>query len=470
MGQGFSNLSLSIMETMKKTLLDYAAAEMKNISTHDTAKVATMRAEAMKRFAESGFPNRKMEHWRNSKIVENQEYNFSIGKEATCKSCHDFSCVIKDFDTEVIKMKNGVWDEDESLKTLKNGVIIGSTMAAMQKYPEIFDRYFGTCKLDETNGFYDINTALWQDGFFIFVPKNVIGEKPIQIIKLIDNKENPFIQTRNIIILEENSQLTIVDCDDTKCHQASMINSYTEMILGENAHLENYKMQNLNDSTTLLNTNTTKQLSNSTLQSCIISFNGGRIRNNIHVDLDGEGADLQIYGLYLMDKKQHVDNQLKINHNVPNCTSNEKFKGILDNEATAVFNGHVLVAPNAQKTNAYQNNSNIILTDKAKVNTMPFLEIYADDVKCSHGTSTGQLDQEAMFYMRQRGIKKEDARMLLMYAFAAEISNHVNISALRERIDDMIQRRLKGELSSCDTCAFQCGQKEYDFKLDLDKI
>ncbi|MCQ2308110.1 MAG: Fe-S cluster assembly protein SufD [Bacteroidales bacterium] len=458
------------METMKKMLLDYADAEMRNISAHDTAKVAAMRAEALKRFAESGFPTRKMEHWRNSKIVGNQEYNFSIGKESTCKSCHDFSCVIKDFDTEVIKMKNGVFDEDESLRTLESGVIIGSTMAAMQKYPEIFDKYFGTCKLDEANGFYDINTALWQDGFFIFVPRNVVGKKPIQIIKLIDNKEIPFIQTRNIIILEENSQLTIVDCDDTKCHQASMINSYTEMILGENAHLESYKMQNLNDNTILLNTNTAKQLSNSTLQSCIISFNGGRIRNNIHVDLDGEGSDLQIYGLYLMDKQQHVDNQLKINHNVPNCTSNEKFKGILDNEATAVFNGHVLVAPNAQKTNAYQNNSNIILTDKAKVNTMPFLEIYADDVKCSHGTSTGQLDQEAMFYMRQRGIKKEDARMLLMYAFAAEISNHVNISALRERIDDMIQRRLKGELSSCDTCAFQCGQKEYDFKLDLDKI
>lgn len=451
-------------------LLDYADAEMKSISANDTAKVAAMRAEALKRFAESGFPNRKMEHWRNSKIVENQEYNFNIGKESTCKSCNDFSCVIKDFDTEVIKMKNGVWAEGEKIKTLKSGVIIGSTMTAMQKYPEIFDKYFGTCKLNETNGFYDINTALWQDGFFIFVPKNVVEEKAIQIIKLIDNKENPFIQTRNLIILEENSQLTIVDCDDTKCHQASMINSYTEMILGENAHLENYKMQNLNDNTTLLNTNTTKQLGNSTLQSCIISFNGGKIRNNIHVDLDGEGSDLQIYGLYLMDKQQHVDNQLKINHNVPNCTSNEKFKGILDNEATAVFNGHVLVAPNAQKTNAYQNNSNIILTDKAKVNTMPFLEIYADDVKCSHGTSTGQLDQEAMFYMRQRGIKKDDARMLLMYAFAAEISNHVNIEALRDRIEDMIQRRLKGELSSCDTCAFQCGQKEYDFKLDLSKI
>lgn len=458
------------METLKKMLLDYAATEIGKISANDTAKVASMRAEALKRFSETGFPTRKMEHWRNSKIIGNQEFNYSIGKESTCKSCHEFSCVIKDFDTEVIKMKNGVWDENDDIRTLENGVIIGSTMTAMQKFPDIFDKYFGTCKLDETNGFYDINTALWQDGFFVFVPKNVVVEKPIQIIKLIDNKENPFIQTRNIVVLEDNSHLTIVDCDDTKCHQASIINSYTEMIIGENAHLENYKMQNLNDNTTLLNTNTTKQLINSSLQTCVISFNGGKIRNNINVDLDGEGADTQIYGLYLMDKNQHIDNQLKINHNVPNCTSNEKFKGILDDSASAVFNGHVLVAPNAQKTNAYQNNSNIILTDKAKVNTMPFLEIYADDVKCSHGTSTGQLDQEAMFYMRQRGIKKEDARMLLMYAFAAEISGHINIEALRERVESMIQRRLKGELSSCDTCAFQCGQKDYDFKIDLSLI
>jgi Fe-S cluster assembly protein SufD len=162
---------------------------------------------------------------------------------------------------------------------------------------------------------------------------------------------------------------------------------------------------------------------------------------------------------------------VKVNHNVANCNSNEKFKGILDNEATAVFNGHVYVAPNAQKTNAYQNNSNIILTDKAKINTLPFLEIYADDVKCSHGSSIGQLDQEAMFYMQQRGISKENARMLLMYAFAAEISNNIGIEALRERIDDMIKRRLKGELSSCENCVFQCNTpKEYDFKIDLSKI
>jgi Fe-S cluster assembly protein SufD len=459
------------MEILKKTLLNYADAEMKSIKENDTPKVAKMRDEALKRFSEEGFPHHKMEHWRNSKILGEQNVEYQIIKATDTNSFHDFNCVIKDFDTEVITMKNGKIAEDQQLKTFANGMVIGSSMAAMKKYPEIFDKYFGTCKLDETNGFYDINTALWQDGFFIYVPKNVVAEKPVQIIKLIDSKENPFIQTRNLIILEENAQLQMVDCDDTKCHQANMINSYTETVLCDNAHLETYKLQNLNDNTTLLNTNTTKQLNSSTLQSCVISFNGGKIRNNIHVDLDGEGADTQVYGLYLMDKQQHIDNQLKINHNVPNCNSNEKFKGILDDEATAVFNGHVLVAPNAQKTNAYQNNSNIILTDKAKINTMPFLEIYADDVKCSHGTSTGQLDQDAMFYMRQRGIKKEEARMLLMYAFAAEISNHINIDALRERIDDMITRRLKGELSSCDTCAFQCcGNKEYDFKIDLSKI
>lgn len=364
-----------------------------------------------------------------------------------------------------------MFSEENSLRKLSNGIVIGSTRRAMQEYPELFEKYFGSCNINDDNGFYDINTALWQDGFFIYTPKNVVAERPIQIIKISDEDNNPFIQTRNLIIIESNAQLQIIDCDDSIKEQSSFVNSYTEIIIGENAQLENYKLQNMNDNSSLLNTNTVKQSSNSRLQTHVVSFNGGKIRNNIFVDINGEGAECNIYGLYLVDKTQHVDNQVKVNHNVANCNSNEKFKGILDNEATAVFNGHVLVAPNAQKTNAYQNNSNIILTDKAKINTMPFLEIYADDVKCSHGSSIGQLDQEAMFYMQQRGISKENARMLLMYAFAAEISNNIGIEALRERIDDMIKRRLKGELSCCENCVFQCSTpKEYDFKIDLSKI
>ena len=214
-----------------------------------------------------------------------------------------------------------------------------------------------------------------------------------------------------------------------------------------------------------------RQMADSRLKIVVITFNGGDIRNTYHVDLDGEGAETQVHGLYLIDKTQHVENRLKVNHNVPHCTSSEKFKGILDDEATAIFNGHVYVAKDAQKTDAQQNNSNILLTSKAKINSQPFLEIYADDVKCSHGTSTGQLDQEAMFYMRQRGISKANARILLMYAFAAEVSNHIGNEMLHEHIDDMIKRRLRGELSSCETCVLRCSHpKEYDFDIDYSKI
>lgn len=457
------------IKNMQSKFIEYARNSMGMISANDTPRVKQLRQEAFERFIDNGFPTKKMEKWRNSRMIECVDEDFNIDKIEDKK--HDFCCVIRELDTEVISMTNGRFSEDESLRVLGNGIVIGSTRKAMQEYPELFEKHFGTCNINDINGFYDINTALWQDGFFIYAPKNTVAEKPIQIIKIIDEENNPFVQTRNLIILEANSQLQIIDCDDSIKEQSSFVNSYSEIIIGENAQLDNYKLQNLNDNSSLLNTNTAKQLANSRLQTHTISFNGGKIRNNIHVDIDGEGAECNLYGLYLVDKKQHVDNQIKVNHNVANCNSNEKFKGILDNEATAVFNGHVLVAPNAQKTSAYQNNSNIILTDKAKINTMPFLEIYADDVKCSHGSSIGQLDQEAMFYMQQRGISKENARMLLMYAFAAEISNNIGIEALRERIDDMIKRRLKGELSCCENCVFQCNTpKEYDFKIDLSKI
>ena len=456
-------------KSLQNQFIEYANNSMDMISANDTPRVKQLRNESFKRFIDKGFPTKKMEKWRNSRMIECVNENYNIDSIENKK--HDFCCVIQNLDTEVVSLTNGMFSEDENLKTLKSGIVIGSTRKAMQQYPELFEKYFGTCNINDINGFHDINTAFWQDGFFIYAPKNAVAEKPIQIIKVIDDENNPFIQTRNLIILEANSQLQIIDCDDSIKEQSSFVNSYSEIIIGENAQLDIYKLQNLNDNSSLLNTNTAKQLANSRLQTHTISFNGGKIRNNIFVDINGEGAECNIYGLYLVDKKQHVDNQIKVNHNVPNCNSNEKFKGILDNEATAIFNGHVYVAPNAQKTNAYQNNSNIILTDTAKINTMPFLEIYADDVKCSHGSSIGQLDQEAMFYMQQRGISKENARMLLMYAFAADISNNIGIEALRERIDDMIKRRLKGELSCCENCVFQCNSpKEYDFKIDLSKI
>ena len=273
----------------------------------------------------------------------------------------------------------------------------------------------------------------------------------------------------NQLILATNQSRELIEYDDDA--HLSVEPKISEIVLNENSNLELYVLQNVSNEASIQREFKIRQLADSRLKIVVITFNGGDIRNTYHIDLDGKGAETQVYGLYLIDKTQHVENHLKVNHNVPHCTSNEKFKGVLDDEASGVFNGHVYVAPNAQKTDAHQNNSNIILTPKAKINSQPFLEIYADDVKCSHGTSTGQLDQEAMFYMRQRGISKANARILLMYAFAAEVSNHIGNEMLHEHIDDMIKRRLRGELSSCETCVLRCSHpKEYNFDIDYSKI
>jgi len=273
----------------------------------------------------------------------------------------------------------------------------------------------------------------------------------------------------NQLILAANQSRELIEYDDDA--HVSVEPKVSEIVLNENASLELYVLQNVSNEASIRREFKVKQLADSRLKIVVITFNGGDIRNTYHIDLDGEGAETEVYGLYLTDKTQHVENYLKVNHNVPHCKSNEKFKGILDDEATGVFNGHVYVAKDAQKTDAQQNNSNILLTSKAKINSQPFLEIYADDVKCSHGTSTGQLDQEAMFYMRQRGVSKANARILLMYAFAAEVSNHIGNAMLHEHIDDMIKRRLRGELSSCETCVLRCSHpKEYDFDIDYSKI
>jgi Fe-S cluster assembly protein SufD len=280
------------------------------------------------------------------------------------------------------------------------------------------------------------------------------------------------VNTRNMIVLGKNSKLTFLHCDDSVNHQPGFSNTVTEIFMEENSTLDLYKLQNLNDESVLLNHTFVRQHANSTLNLNVLSLNGGNIRNEIQTFLDGEGAVANLSGLYLADKKQHIDNQVYVRHNVPNCDSYELFKGILDDEATAVFNGYIFVERNAQQTNAFQKNSNILMKPSARINTMPFLEIYADDVKCSHGATVGQLDDEALFYMRQRGIPFKDARLLLLNAFTAEVSDKIDIEALRINIEDMVKRRLRGELSICDRCVLHCSRPEQpvEFDIDLSKI
>ena len=443
---------------------------------NDSPVMSKIRADSINIFKKNGFPDTNLEKWRNTDLRDVLNRNYNISSETKMEDqdiSKIFKCMIHDFDTDQVSLLNGWYvDKNQLLDELPNGVILGSLAKAMKKYPEIIEKYFGKYAKPSDGSFTALNTAFTTDGFFLYVPDNVIIEKPIQMVSIINWHEPLMVQTRNLVIMGKNSGLTLVHCDDSTNQESIFKNSISEIHIGENASLDHYKLQNLNNDSSLINSTYFYQEKNSNLITNAITLNGGLIRNYTHVTLDGKGASADILGVYLMDKKQHVDNQVFVDHANPECYSNELFKGIVDEEASAVFNGHILVRKDSQKTNAFQNNKNILMSDTARVNSMPFLEIYADDVKCSHGATVGQLDPDAMFYLRSRGICEANARLLLLYAFAAEVINLIKIEPLKDRVDDMIKQRLRGELHVCETCALHCEgpKKDIIFDIDMSKV
>jgi len=442
----------------------------------DPVFAAEQRTNAWEQFTKAGLPHAGLEQWRGTNLDKSfeTEYVFSTvpaGQGVDIESI--FKCAIPHFETYLVTQLNGWYVYNDSpLHTLPNGMIVGSLASAMSRFPELIQNYYGKLSSESIEGLTALNTALALDGIFVYVPDNVTVDETLQMVNLLDSPENLMLHPRNLVILGRNAHLRLVQCDDSINHGITFINSVTEVFLEKDSSLDHYKLQNKDSHSTLINTIYFSQAEGSRLSSNAISLNGGIIRNNSLVKLEGENASAEISGLYLMDKNQHIDNRVFVDHSAPHCQSNEMFKGVLDDHATGVFNGHVLVRRDAQQTVAYQKNNNILLTDKATIDTRPFLEIYADDVKCSHGATVGQLDANALFYIRSRGISEASARILLMYAFAAEIINKISIPELRQRIDDMVKKRLRGELSYCDQCVLHCSAQEnkVNFEIDMSKI
>ncbi|MFO7756381.1 MAG: Fe-S cluster assembly protein SufD, partial [Bacteroidales bacterium] len=256
--------------------------------------------------------------------------------------------------------------------------------------------------------------------------------------------------------VEAGAKFPMIVCDHALSPLKFLTNAVTEIFVGENAHFDILRVQNEHNNAAKLTHTFIHQEKNSYAVSNNITLHGGMVRNSTYHRLNGEGAECNALGLYLSDKWQHVDNFVSIEHASPNCISNQLFKGVLDDSATGTFNGRILVNEGAQKTLAYQKNNSILLTDDARMDSKPQLEIYADDVKCSHGATVGQLDEEAMFYLRSRGIPKEEARLMLMFGFAHEIIKHISTEVLRNRIDELVLQRLRGELSRCASCTVNC--------------
>ena len=379
----------------------------------------------------------------------------------------DLTCNIPDLETLRIVVENG-YLTDAPLQT-DEGIVVGSVRGPLPgSVPEAVRQQVGR---QPSNPYNQLNAEGYTDGFLIYVPDWVAARLPLQILSVATASHSLLTQTRNVVALGRNSHLTLVQCDDSLNTSRNFANNVTYVSLADGAHLELYKMQNLTDSSALLNQTYVDMQHDCHLQTHALTLNGGHIRNHTEIRMHGAGCTTEAHGLYLIDKNQEADNYIFVDHAAPHCTSRTLFKGIMDDAARATFNGHVLVAEGATKTEAFQTNNNILLTDKALVNTRPFLEIYNDDVKCSHGTTTGQIDEQALFYIRSRGVSLRTAQTLLLYAFCDEVIQTLSLPTLREKLSDMVKKRLHGELTPCADCALQCGESTApSFHIDPSKL
>ena len=418
--------------------------------------VNRMRDIAIKRFEKEGIPGFKNENYKytNLERVFGNDYQHAFEYEPVDVDLNEaFRCDVPQLDTHVVLLVNGwYYAKNQPLQNLPKGVVVGSLKQVANEQPELVQDYLNRQAGLSDDPIVALNTAFAQDGFFMFVPDNVHFEKPVQVINLMRSEEPVFATQRNLIVTGKNSQAKVIFCDHSMSACNFLTNIVTEVFVGQDAVVDVYTIQNQNNLANSVNSSFYKQEANSNLLTSVATLHGGLIRNNLKVEMAGEHAEANLYGMSFTDKKQHVDNYTNIEHAQPNCLSNQVYKNVLDEDSVGAFTGRIHVVRDAQKTNAFQRNNNVLLTDSAKMNTKPQLIIDADDVKCSHGATIGQIDEDALFYLRARGIGEDDARMMLMNAFAHEVVQNIRVEPLRDRIDELVEKRLKGELAKCHSC------------------
>jgi Fe-S cluster assembly protein SufD len=426
-----------------------------------TDVVNKLREPAIKAFLRMGIPNFKTENYKYTDLThlfDNENFRRSVVPDKFDVDLKEvFSCDVPHFDTYLAIVVNG-WFYESFLHPAiyPDGVIVKSFRKAVNENPEIVEKYYGKSANAEADPLTALNTAFAQDGLFIYIPDNVHLDKPIQVINLLRSDDDLYVTQRNLIIAGNNSQAKIIFCDHTLTGQTYIANNVTETEIGQDALIDIYTVQNHHNKAANLTGLYINQQQNSVLGTDVISLHGGIIRNNLSVILNGEHAEVKLCGLTLMDKNQHVDNFTYIGHVKPNCRSNQLYKNILDDFASGGFTGRIYVAPGAVKTEAYQRNNNVLLTNTAKMSTKPQLVIDNDDVKCTHGATVGRINDEALFYLQSRGINEREARLMLMFAFAHEVLNEIKVEQLRERIDRLVNKRLRGQVSKCHLCAMDC--------------
>ncbi|MFQ3238662.1 MAG: Fe-S cluster assembly protein SufD [Olleya marilimosa] len=408
------------------------------------SKIHDVRSEAIKTFEAKGFPTKKDEAWKYTSLNSVLKHDYSLfPKQDNALEYSDIKkYFLDDIDTYKIVFIDGKYSSNLS-QTTHDGIDVCLMSSALHKpkYQLIIENYFN--KVAGKEGLTSLNTAFSKEGAYIHIPKNKVVAKPIQIVHFSTGNEAALmLQPRNLIVVDENSHVQIIERHQSLTDNPVLTNSVTEIVANKRAIVDYYKVQNDNINASLIDSTFVEQKRESHVSVHTFSFGGKLTRNNLNFYQNGEYMDSTLNGVTIIGDKQHVDHNTLVHHIEPNCESHQDYKGIFNDSSTGVFNGKVVVNKEAQKTNAFQSNNNILLSDKATVNSKPQLEIFADDVKCSHGCTIGQLDESALFYMKSRGIPEKEAKGLLMYAFSNNVLKSVKIPELKQRITKIIANKL----------------------------
>jgi len=429
------------MDLKEKLISSFLAFENQ---TDIDSPIHDVRSEAMKTFEEKGFPSKNEEAWKYTSLNSILKHDYSVFPKE--ESALEYNAIkkyfIHDIDSFKIVFIDGKYSSHLS-QTTHDGmdICLMSSALVKPKYRILVENYFN--KIATKDSLTSLNTAFSSEGAYIHIPKNKLVQKPIQIIHFSSGNESALmLQPRNLIVVDENSHVQIIERHQSLTDNPVLTNSVTEVFANKRAIVDYYKIQNDNENASLIDNTFINQKQESVASVHTFSFGGKLTRNNLNFFQNGERIDSTLKGVTIIGNKQHVDHNTLVHHIEPNCESHQDYKGIFGDSATGVFNGKVIVNKEAQKTNAYQANNNILISDKASVNTKPQLEIFADDVKCSHGCTIGQLDESAMFYMKTRGIPEKEAKALLMYAFSNNVLSSVKIPEIKQRITKIIANKL----------------------------
>lgn len=429
------------MDLKEKILSSYVAFENR-VDINDD--IHAIRSKALQNFEEVGFPTKKLEAWKYTSLntVLKEDYSIFPSGEKAIELADVKKYFIHDIDTFKVVFIDGKYSSFLS-DTTHDGmdVCLMSSALTKRKYASIVKKYFN--KVAKEDNMTSLNTAFAKEGAYIHIPKNKEVQKPIQIIHFTTGSEDAtMLQPRNLIVVEKNAHVQIIERHQSLTSNAVLTNVVTEIFVDKDATVDYYKIQNDHDKASLIDNTYIEQQKQSVCSVHTFSFGGNITRNNLNFYQKGELIDSILKGVTIIEGKQHVDHHTLVHHIEPNCESHQDYKGIYGERSTGVFNGKVIVNKEAQKTNAYQQNNNILISDKSTINAKPQLEIFADDVKCSHGCTIGQLDDQALFYMQQRGIPQKEARALLMYAFANTVLESVKIPEVKSRITKLIAMKL----------------------------